>query len=166
MPEKKANIVVSFCCEHQDIGVDLEKLKDLAENICRSFDITGATISIAIVGDNEIQKINIEFLNTAAKTDVISFDLSDDTAGAKDYQLVVNADEAGRQAQKRGHDIEAELALYIAHGLLHNLGFNDAKTDEAQKMHDLEDEILQQAGFGIIYNNGKTNKKKDKTTSE
>ena len=92
---------------------------------------------------------------------MISFDLSDSAGQAKDYELVVNADEAGRQARTRGHDIQAELALYIAHGLLHNLGFNDAKTDEAQKMHDLEDEILQHAGFGIIYNNCKANKQKD-----
>ena len=57
-----------------------------------------------------------------------------------------------RQAAQRGHSTEAELALYLTHGLLHNLGFNDADKAAAERMHDMEDEILQQAGFGVVYN--------------
>ena len=47
---------------------------------------------------------------------------------------------------------EAELALYITHGLLHNLGFDDSTEMQAKKMHDTEDEILRQSGFGLVYN--------------
>jgi probable rRNA maturation factor len=65
---------------------------------------------------------------------------------------VVNAEMANRQAAKRGHSPEAELALYITHGLLHNLGFDDLSSEDAKKMHETEDAMLQQLGFGIIYN--------------
>ncbi len=46
----------------------------------------------------------------------------------------------------------AELALYVTHGLLHQLGFDDATPEQAQKMHQAEDEILQHMGFGVVYN--------------
>ena len=70
----------------------------------------------------------------------------------KSFELVVNAEKAARQANSRGHSSEAELALYITHGLLHQLGFDDSTNSRAKKMHDTEDEILQQQGFGLIYN--------------
>jgi probable rRNA maturation factor len=59
---------------------------------------------------------------------------------------------AVRQANLRGHSSEAELALYITHGLLHNLGFDDSTQGQAEKMHNIENEILQQLGYGPIYN--------------
>jgi len=57
-----------------------------------------------------------------------------------------------REAARRGHSAEAELALYVTHGLLHNLGFNDATAAQARKMHRMEDEILQHLGYGFVYN--------------
>jgi probable rRNA maturation factor len=57
-----------------------------------------------------------------------------------------------RQANSRGHSSEAEIALYITHGLLHNLGFDDSTEPKAKNMHDIEDNILQQLGYGLVYN--------------
>ena len=68
---------------------------------------------------------------------------------------MVNAELAARQADKRGHSTEEELALYITHGLLHQLGFDDLCPEDAEKMHDTEDAILQKLGFGIIYSRNK-----------
>ena len=68
------------------------------------------------------------------------------------FELVVNGEMAVRQAKLRGHSGEAELALYVTHGLLHNLGFDDSTQNRAKKMHDTEDEILEQVGYGAVYN--------------
>ena len=58
---------------------------------------------------------------------------------------------AHRQARLRGHNAQAELALYILHGLLHNLGFDDVTAAKAAKMHKAEDDILKKFGFGVVY---------------
>ena len=42
-------------------------------------------------------------------------------------------------------------SLYVVHGFLHNVGFDDAKSREAAKMHTVEDEILEEFGYGITY---------------
>ena len=111
-------------------------------------------VSIAIVDDAEIRKLNSRFLNRKSTTDCLSFGLSDNHGLRSPglFELIVNGEMAVRQANSRGHSSEAELALYITHGLLHNLGFDDATDCKAKKMHDIEDKILQQLGYGLVYN--------------
>jgi probable rRNA maturation factor len=150
MGDQKTDIAVRITCDCHDLGVDFDKLGRLAQSVCRSFALKKAIVNIVIVDDEAIKKVNTDFLSTPQPTDVISFDLSDD-ASVKNYDLMVNAAEAARQARRRGHSTEAELALYITHGLLHNLGFDDADEARSRIMHDMEDKILQQAGFGVIY---------------
>ncbi len=78
--------------------------------------------------------------------------MSDDADDAvRCFELVVNADEAARQSKAQKHPLQAELALYITHGLLHNLGFDDAESEAGAEMHRTEDEILQDAGFGKVF---------------
>jgi probable rRNA maturation factor len=84
----------------------------------------------------------------------LSFDLSDERSrtAAKTFELVVNGERAAKEASARGHSTEAEMALYIVHGLLHNFGFDDSTKVKAKKMHETEDEILREFGYGLIYN--------------
>ncbi len=151
----KIMIVVQIAKKFGDIDVDLPKLKKLVKVICSRFKLSKVTIGIAIVDNAEIRKLNKRFLNCNSVTDCLSFDLSDDDADSpKSFELVVNGERAVKEANLRGHSSEAELALYITHGLLHNLGFDDSRQAQAKKMHDTEDEILQQLGFGLVYNKG------------
>jgi len=163
------DIVVQIAKDFKDIDLSLPRLKRLVRTICNRFKLSKATVSIAIVGDAKIQKLNKQFLKRNFTTDCLSFDLSEDDVDTsvisnlratvknrKSFELVVNAERAVKEASLRGHSSEAELALYITHGLLHNLGFDHSQQAKAKKMHQTEDEILQQFGFGLVYNkNGK-----------
>nr|QBM02907.1 endoribonuclease YbeY [uncultured archaeon] len=132
-------------------------MKRLVKLICERFQPCNVMVSIAIVDDAQIRKINARYLNRKSATDCLSFDLSDEQASESDksFELVVNGQLALKEAKLRGHNAEAELALYITHGLLHNLGFNDSTVKQAEKMHRMEDEILQQFGYGLVYNKNK-----------
>ena len=141
----------------KNINIPPLKIKKLAKAVCYRFGRhepadTRYEISIAIVDDNQIRELNREFLHSKVTTDCLSFDLSDDEKGTRIFDLIVNGEIAVRQANQRGHSGEAELALYITHGLLHNLGFDDATKNQARKMHETEDEILQEFGYGPVYN--------------
>lgn len=131
---------------------ELAQLEALIEAICTRFDLTEATIGVGIVGDAEITELNERFLGHQGTTDCLSFDLSD-AEDCRIFDLVVNREMASRQAQSRGHSAQAELALYVTHGLLHQLGFDDMTPEQAKKMHATEDEILQHFGYGLVYNN-------------
>jgi probable rRNA maturation factor len=117
--------------------------------------LANAIINIAIVDDEQIRQLNMQFLSRNSVTDCLSFDLTGNKApdSCRLIDLVVSGETAVREAVLRGHLAEAELALYIAHSLLHNLGFDDSTPEEAKKMHNTEDEILQHFGYGLVYNN-------------
>jgi probable rRNA maturation factor len=144
-------VIVHIAHDYKNIPCPRRKIVGLVCTICKRFHLLNATVSIAIVGNRAIRKINVKFLKHRNFTDCIAFDLSENDGSAKLLELVVNGERAKSQASLRGHSSHAELALYITHGLLHNLGFDDLKPKQAKIMHSLEDEILQQNGFGCVY---------------
>lgn len=160
---KDRAIAVRIAEDFGSIDISAPKLKKLIKAVCNRFGTseppdTRFQISLAIVDDVHIRKLSSRFLGRNATTDCLSFDLSDRDApetGAtpsRVLEIVVNGQMAARQAERRGHPVEAELALYVAHGLLHQLGFDDATDEAARKMHEAEDEILRQLGYGPVYN--------------
>ena len=156
---QEQDITVQITKSFDEPDVDFSKLTKLVKGVCSRFRVSTATVSIAIVDDAEIRRVNKEFLSRDRPTDCLSFDLSDESSRSKTtklFELVVNGERAVKEAKSRGHSGEAELALYITHGLLHNLGFHDGTKAEAKKMHDTEDEILQQLGYGLVYNKNET----------
>ena len=142
---------IQFDPQVPNLKVDLSKFEKLVRTICEKFEAHNATVHISIVDDAGIIEVHRQFLQKDTATDVISFDLSDEFETGQTFQIVVNAEMADRQATKRRHTGEAELALYITHGLLHNLGFDDTDAEQARKMHETEDGLLQELGFGVIY---------------
>jgi probable rRNA maturation factor len=145
--------------------VPLPKLRKLVQIVCDRFrgdkiPDRKYEIHIAIVDDIQIRQLSGQFLRREETTDCLSFDLTDGDeeepqAGkpaSSVFEIIVNGEMAARQATLRGHSSEAELALYITHGLLHHFGFDDATPGRARIMHDAEDEILQQIGYGCVYN--------------
>ncbi len=144
-------VTVHITRDFKNVPCPRRKFIKLVRVICRRFGLSKATIGIAIVGNRRIRKLNVEFLNHTNFTDCIAFDLSESKNSPRLLELVVNGERAKTQAVKRGHSSQAELALYITHGLLHNLGFDDLQSKKAKIMHRTEDEILQQQGFGLVY---------------
>jgi probable rRNA maturation factor len=139
------------------MDVSIPRLKKLVKTICARFSKRRVkyVISIALIDNTAIRRINKKFLKHNYATDCLSFNLSDDE-NHKSFELLVNAEKAVKQAGLRGHSGEAELALYITHGLLHHFGFDDSTQTKAKRMHNTEDEILQQFGYGLVYNSPKT----------
>jgi len=145
-------ITVQIQKHFADVPADASKLRTLVRTVCKRFGVSKAIVSVGIVDDAEMRKLNKRFLNRTVTTDCLSFDLSDETEPARVFDLIVNGELAAREAARRGHGARAELALYVVHGLLHQLGFDDATVEQAKRMHRIEDEILQHFGYGSVYN--------------
>ena len=145
-------IDVQITDNYKALKTSPKKIQELVKTVCSRFQVSEAAVSIAIVGNDEIAKLNNQFLNHDFTTDCLSFDLSDSDSNSRTFELVVNAEMAARQAKVLSNTSEAELALYVTHALLHNLGFDDSTEEQAVKMHKAEDEILQHLGYGFVYN--------------
>lgn len=143
------NVNINVGCDA--VRFDRSRLIEMIRETAVQFGAKKAQINFAVVGDKEIIDINKKFLKKKKPTDCLSFDLSDDEENLKVFDIVVNAEEAGRQAKSRKRRPQSELALYFLHGLLHNLGFDDSAPAKAAKMHKMEDKILEKFGYGIVY---------------
>ena len=150
MSDAENKITVEFDLECNKVEFDRGKLGEMLRTVCPRFGCDEAEVVIAILDDAAICELNSKFLGSRTSTDVISFDTSQDDS--RHFDLAVNAEMAASQAKSRGHGAEAELALYVLHGLLHNLGFDDADAAKAEKMHKTEDDVLQRCGYGVVYN--------------
>ncbi|MBN2136233.1 MAG: rRNA maturation RNase YbeY [Sedimentisphaerales bacterium] len=152
MPPAQENIVVQIAAEFGGVNVNQPGIEELVKTVCKKFELTEATVSIAIIDDTRFRELNARFRKSTSTSDCLSFDLSDaEDESQKLFELIVNGEMAREQAELRGHSCEAELALYVIHGLLHNLGFDDSNQTQAKRMHQTEDEILRQLGYGLVY---------------
>jgi len=95
------------------------------------------TLGIAVVDDDEIRRVHLEFLDEDCPTDVISFRLDEGPPGKPDDTLgevVISAETAAREAARRGLRPDLEIALYAIHGALHLVGFDDSIPAERRRM--------------------------------
>jgi rRNA maturation RNase YbeY len=68
-----------------------------------------------------------------------------------DTDIMVCLDEGSRQAEHRGYAVERELLLYIVHGVLHCLGYDDDDDESFREMHAMEDAVLSAIGIGPTF---------------
>jgi probable rRNA maturation factor len=153
MPRTDDAILVSIDRTTDCVPFAPARIRELVRLVCRRFRIRRAAIDLAITDDRGMRRVNRRYFASTAVTDCISFDLTDPTEPGRCFSIIVNAEQAQRQSRLRGHSSRAELALYIVHGMLHQLGFDDLTVAKAKRMHREEDSLLERAGYGIVYHN-------------
>ena len=118
------------------------KLTELIAFVARQESARIAEVDIAVVGTDEMASLNRRYLHQASPTDVLSFDLSEADGEGICAQLVICGDVAVAQAHRRNLSPQRELMLYVVHGLLHLMHYEDRSVRGAARMHDREAEIL------------------------
>ena len=83
-------------------------------------------ISVYITDDKEMKKLNKEYLERDYTTDVLSFEIKERQEDGTLYlgDIVVNKDQAKRQAKDYDNDLEEEISELVGHGVLHLLGIH------------------------------------------
>ena len=105
-------------------------------------------ISVALVNDAVIRKVNREHLDHDWATDSIAFSYEHaPSPDAVSGEVVVSWETALREAEARGKDPRHELLLYVAHGTLHLLGWNDETPAMRRRMNTRAGDILRAAGI-------------------
>ena len=115
--------------------------------------VAEAELSLAFVDNPTIHRLNKRYLDHDEPTDVLSFPLSEPGAKRLAGELVIGAEVAQAAARERGHDVQAELALYVIHGLLHLCGLDDNTDEGAAQMRQRERHYLNVVGLPDIADN-------------
>lgn len=110
-----------------------------------------AEVSVTLVDNEQIKRLNKEFRDKNKVTDVISFplgayddyDLNPDTGAYQLGDIVISMEKAHAQAIEYGHSLIREVGFLATHSTLHLLGYIHEDNPEAEKvMMDLQEKIL------------------------
>lgn len=134
-------MTVEIANEQDSLPLDEERFRGEIDALAGRAGFPGR-LSVAVVTDAAIREINRRFLDHDFETDVIAFPLDED-----DGEIVVSADRAIEEAGERGVDPMAELMLYVVHGILHLLGYDDHEPADAREMHDRSLILLAELGY-------------------
>src|SRR3954454_14743892 len=132
------------------VPLDRARLREVARAVLEGEGVAAASVSLAFVDNPTIHRLNKQFLDHDEPTDVLTFPLSGPGAKTLEGEVVIGAEVARAQSAQRGHDEQAELALYVIHGLLHLCGYDDTTTVATRRMRERERHYLQALGLPPI----------------
>jgi probable rRNA maturation factor len=150
-----AKIEITDLQDH--VRLDKKLILTAVRRVIKEEGRSAKSLSIVLTDNRHIRDLNREYLGHDTFTDVISFPLEDldwpngHTNGGLNGEIIASAELAQQQAQAMNVDPRAELLLYLVHGLLHLMGYDDRKPQDAKMMHEREDALLEQLGFGCVY---------------
>ena len=101
-------------------------------------------IAYIFVDDEEILRVNREYLQHDYYTDIITFDYTEGNTISGD--LFISLDTVRTNAEQYGKPYEEELHRVIIHGILHLCGINDKGPGEREIMEAAEDKALAMLG--------------------
>lgn len=105
-------------------------------------------LSVSLITEAEIARLNEEYREIEGPTDVLSFPLDDPWQASKGEEVIAIGDimiapmVAATQAPQYGNSFEDEMSLLLVHGCLHLLGYDHIEDEEAELMEQHERTIL------------------------
>ena len=104
-------------------------------------------VSVTIVDNEEIRKINNKFRNIDRATDVLSFPmLSDDFDIELEEEslgdIVISLERAFEQSKEYNHSFEREVCFLVCHSTFHLLGYDHDTEENTKQMREKEEYIL------------------------
>lgn len=147
-----------FLANEQTESVEPGELRSLAELILREEGYPDeAEVTILLISDEEMAGYNERYLDRDGPTDVLAFPLEELIPGVvPDHDphgpplvigdILVAPAFVRRAAVEMGVDFEDEMALMVAHGVLHLLGYDHEDDDDARRMEDRERHLLSLVG--------------------
>jgi len=140
MPLKSYNISIAYAVFAQ--GIQTGRLQKAIERTLKGENIKKADVSVVIVSDEEILKLNKAFLQHNYTTDVITFPLEENSSNV-DGEIYISIDTARIQAKEYSVSLTNELTRLAVHGTLHLTGYDDATPEQRQQMHQLENKYIE-----------------------
>ncbi|MGE0174522.1 MAG: rRNA maturation RNase YbeY [Oligoflexales bacterium] len=136
----------------EKFAINISQISDVVTVLCKSLKIEDLETSLSFVDEPTIQKLNREFRNKDAATDVLSFPqqewktpllISEPVHNLRKTPLpgpqalgdvVINLEYAEKNAATIGQGIDREVCFLIIHGILHLCGHDHLTSDEEEIM--------------------------------
>jgi len=137
---------------NQQTACDIEpdRLIAAAQAVLQGEGVSQAAVSLAVVDDGTIHALNRQYLQHDYPTDVLSF-LLDESPESFSGEVIVSSDTAAAACSAYGWSAQDELLLYVIHGVLHLVGYNDHTREDRDAMRERERYYLKRFGLDASY---------------
>jgi probable rRNA maturation factor len=131
--------------------VKLKSLRTTAQRLLEAAGHPDAVLSVTLVGDAMIRKLNREYRSKDRATDVLSFPLGDAAQQHLLGDVVISVATAKRQAAEYDATPQREIERLLIHGILHLLGHDHHRRDERARMEREERRLARAIGMPWPY---------------
>ncbi len=134
-------MAINFITQH--IKFDLQQkmaVKNWIKAVIESKNKKLGELSFVFTSDEELLKVNQQYLNHNTFTDIITFDNS--SKNLVNGDIIISVDRVYENSNKFKVEPEEEMKRVIIHGVLHLLGFKDKKKSDAEQMRKAENRAL------------------------
>ena len=128
--------------DHQHRPVDHARLRRTLRVVLRHLGAWDHELSMTLVDDRAIRRLNARYRGVRQRTDVLAFPL--DGPAPVLGEAILSVESADRQARALGHSLAEELDLLACHACLHLVGYDDRDIREGRLMHAREMALLGQ----------------------
>lgn len=131
------------------ISFDFSLLEEAA-NAALQHQAAQGDLTLVLTTDEELHRLNREYLGVDKPTDVLSFPASEtdpETGAIYLGDILISVPRTEIQARLAGHPSVDEARLLVVHGVLHLLGHDHADAREKKRMWKAQAEILKQLGL-------------------
>lgn len=118
------------------------QLKNFIQQVAKKKGRKITSLNIIFCSDDYLLNINRQYLQHDYYTDIITFDLSENSKGAITAELYISIDRVKDNAKQNAAPFYKELHRVIFHGLLHLLGYKDKLKKDQILMRQMEDKLL------------------------
>lgn len=121
-------------------ALDFDRVGEWLKVVASNFGKRISRLSYLFCDDEEILRVNREFLGHDYFTDIITFDYS--SADRIGGDMIISLETVASNAEEMRVDYREELLRVIAHGVLHLCGVNDKGPGEREIMEREENRAL------------------------
>lgn len=114
----------------------------LVREVLSFLEISPKELAIYFVGEKKISELHEQFFQDPTVTDCITFPIDEEFLG----EIFVCPKVALSNAKKRGLDPQKEVLLYVIHGILHLIGYDDLNPKERRSMRKMEKSCMRHLG--------------------
>jgi rRNA maturation RNase YbeY len=118
------------------------RLKNFISQLFLRFNKRLHKLTVVFCSDEYLLTINQDFLNHDYYTDIITFNLSNDTENTIEGELYISYDRIRDNASTLSISGEMEMHRVIFHGILHLCGYSDKSRKDKAEMTRMENDTL------------------------
>lgn len=140
-------MIIMFCNVYQtvrDIKVSKNKIKHIVETVLDDLKKNVSEVSVHIIGDKKMKRINRDYRDKDKTTDVLAFAIQEgkkmDNVDLGD--IFISVAQVTRQAKKQSIPFVEEFTRVLVHGVLHLNGYDHVTKKEENIMFPRQERIV------------------------